>query len=206
MNMNSEIVEMLEEDKKENTVYGIPVYVDDTFNAVERVIKWNMERYDKIYNEELSERLLFEEALEGIEATSEIDMVDSAGDMLFVAVGVLWKKGLLDKIETIHVLNWAIREQSLQLVRSLLQREMFRNYVPGIETAVIMMGLAFKINRKLLHTFGHNSEDVLNIICQSNETKSIPSQKVDPKIKANQDKGSKFVSPKKDIENLFNTF
>jgi hypothetical protein len=45
--------------------------------------------------------------------------------------------------------------------------------------------------------------DVLNAICDSNDTKSVPNKHVDPSVKANTSKGENFVPPTEALSKMF---
>ena len=66
-------------------------------SITDRVILWNSQRYDQVYDYGLASRLLLEETQELFDAHSVVDKLDAIGDIVFVAIGVLWKLGLSDE-------------------------------------------------------------------------------------------------------------
>jgi predicted HAD superfamily Cof-like phosphohydrolase len=70
---------------------------------IDRICKWNEARYSQHYNHKLTDQLLREELdelFEAYKAKDKVEMVDGLVDIIYVAVGALWKMGL--DAEAIH--------------------------------------------------------------------------------------------------------
>ena len=65
-------------------------------NFINRVVKWNNERYKQEPNGELTADLLFDEIVEYKDAIygAEVDQLDALVDIIYVAIGGMWKMGL----------------------------------------------------------------------------------------------------------------
>lgn len=81
---------------------------------IQRVIKWNSDRYSQEYNSDLNQRLLLEELAELCTADKSVskalstgtlnahmvERIDALCDMIYIAIGAMWKSGLTsDQIE-----------------------------------------------------------------------------------------------------------
>mgnify|MGYP000241536307 CR=1 FL=1 len=77
-------------------------------DIITRVCEWNEARYEPIENPILTLRLLTEELDEYFQAQCEANDVDKADaliDIIYVAIGAMWKMGLTTKqiADAIHV-------------------------------------------------------------------------------------------------------
>jgi len=61
---------------------------------VRRIVNWNHARYDQILNIALTNELLKEEVHEFNIATTPVDTLDALVDIVYVAIGAMWKMGL----------------------------------------------------------------------------------------------------------------
>jgi len=62
--------------------------------VVRRIVNWNFARYEQIMNVALTNELLKEEVREFNEATTPVDTLDALADIVYVAIGAMWKMGL----------------------------------------------------------------------------------------------------------------
>jgi hypothetical protein len=61
---------------------------------IRRITAWNKARYEQKYDHDLSSELLQEELIEFFEAKNDVDKLDALVDMIYIAVGAMWKMGL----------------------------------------------------------------------------------------------------------------
>lgn len=174
----------------------------DAEHLIERVILWNMERYSRQYDHSLAEKLLIEELHELYTAEDWVDILDGIGDVTFVAIGVMWKLG----IETSDIADLFER---MQPGKTLIEyNQASDNYIDFISEKYkfnIMRLLQLKMLSQAMFITGYTMLnrvgmldkflDVLEIICNSNDTKVVPKQKVAANVKANTNKGESFVPP-----------
>lgn len=77
----------------------------EILTPIERVIQWNKARFDRKFNTDITYKLLNEEVLEFFIAAHDkdrVEMIDALGDILFVAIGALWKFGFCaDEIDQV---------------------------------------------------------------------------------------------------------
>ena len=178
---------------------------------VTRVIAWNAARYPQQSNTALTLALLGEELDELYLATNKVEALDAIGDILFVAIGALWKIGCsAESISRVITMIFLSGQDSKDLARSashsiseLLNANglvLFANKDDIILITSIISYLHLVLYPCLV-AIGRLSmvETILDAICTSNETKSIPGELTDPSIKANSGasgKGPNYVSPK----------
>lgn len=174
----------------------------DAEHLIERVILWNIERYSRQYDHSLAEKLLIEELHELYTAEDWVDILDGIGDVTFVAIGVMWKLG----IETSDIADLFER---MQPGKTLIEyNQASDNYIDFISEKYkfnIMRLLQLKMLSQAMFITGYTMLnrvgmldkflDVLEIICNSNDTKVVPKQKVAANVKANTNKGESFVPP-----------
>lgn len=170
-----------------------------------RVSAWNAARYDREYDAKLAHSLLSEEYYEWIDSTDEVNGAKELGDVVFVALGVLWK------------LNIPLEEQQKaadtcgQYVANLTG---ISDIPPGfyIGTMLDMLRDDFMSPMSVCHNISYlvqaqfkftgisDEMPILNAVCTSNETK--PAIKTASNVKANIDKGEGFVPAEKEIAKL----
>jgi len=179
-------------------------------SVIERVIKWNAKRYDRIYNHDLTESLLLEEANEIKEAKNIVDILDGCGDVTFVAIGALWKLGLSQKeIEALFIdknlagkaiweLNGIFLAASEDILGNTKLRLTTNKAVLQDRIGLILgyvLGVLTQLDKLDLQ---HEFLPILKAICDSNDTKEVKG-KTDPSIKANIVKGNQYVPPTDDL-------
>lgn len=63
-------------------------------HLIQRIVKWNMDRYKQVYHHKLTCGLLQEELDELKDSSDAIEVIDALVDIIYVATGALWKLGL----------------------------------------------------------------------------------------------------------------
>lgn len=175
-------------------------------------IEWNKARYEREFDFNLSYNLIKEEYKELKEAEASkniVEVLDAVGDITFVCVGILWKldadsliQHMFDHIEK------CIQQKQHDIPfthRSYFDRVCYienKNNPFLLDYLTIINTIKYAIYDVCIPTlkligFENQYAEIFNIICFSNNTKSIPKNKVDSKIKANIDKGNKYISPEK---------
>jgi len=64
------------------------------YSIIERVINWNRERYDQEYTHTLQTALLKDTVSKFTYADSRVERVKELSDIIYLAIGALWKLGL----------------------------------------------------------------------------------------------------------------
>lgn len=166
---------------------------------VEKVIEWNKKRYDQVFSYDLSNDLIIEELNELYSSVSLVETLDAIGDISFVVIGCMWKMG----ISKDHICS--VIDNNISIDEFILNTQVENNFTAK-ETLTLKRGLdcmliTCPIFLNMIGILDKHME-VLDIICNSNNTKSLPKDKVDPSVKANIDKGSTFVPPTEDLQKL----
>ncbi len=168
-----------------------------------RVASWNNKRYPREYNPDLTLDLLSEEYLEYFNSTELVDKVDALCDIIFVALGGVWK---LDQDTD------AATRRSQEVIKSLIYTQELLpvyyinsfllagtvNYPP-----MSMLWNVIQCATTQLSYIGLDEEgiqEVLLAVCDANDTKSA--SKTEPHIKANIDKGDSFVGPEPKLSEI----
>lgn len=168
----------------------------------ERVINWNKARYDQVFDYDLAMRLLLEETQELYSAETVVDKLDAIGDIVFVAIGVLWKLGfsrqMIYDIFYVHDMTkmtmaeahlWSMNVQSISM-------DIIDHDVPAAWPGLVL-ALYSVFNTCIGASIGLNTQnifyDVVHAICDSNDTKDV--KRVEPGVKANVVKGHEYVPP-----------
>lgn len=175
-------------------------------NIVQKCIAWNKARYDQVFNYELAAKLLIEETKELYAAKDIIDKLDAIGDIVFVSIGVFWKMGLSNSIiEQLYDVNKKglanfNTDYSVAYCNDV-SLYCIDNINPNVPAALPAITLAcyssFVTALCAIDGLGliHRFYDVVDAICESNNTKEIKG-KTPAHIKANVEKGTSYVSPK----------
>ena len=176
-------------------------------NVYKRVCDWNAARYDQEYDQPLTLKLLVEEYKEWCDAETEVDELDAICDVTYVAMGAIWKLG--------KGLNFIKMKEAFAIVNHLAETEMqepmffasaYLDYVACSGTLegddqwlYILIGIA---NAQALSMGISNARfcNAMNIVCDSNDSKTV--KKTASNVKANVDKGAKFVAPEARLQKL----
>lgn len=172
-----------------------------------RVAHWNSMRYDQEYNHDLAVNLLFEELIEFYDsAESEVGQLDALCDIIYVAMGVVWKCDPPDfNIEVDAGINVSSALLTIGVFAPIFHvSSVFAAYQHDSETPICpAMWAIVSLCIAQMRAMGLNEEQciaALSIVCDSNDTKKI--EKVSADIKANKDKGEYFVSPEPRLAKL----
>lgn len=174
---------------------------------VDDCIDWNAARYEQVYNKELAYSLLNEELNELRDAQSLVEELDAIGDIVFVAIGVLWKLGcskeVLNHLFYDKDLRYSNEAELEQIIYSFENRLAFKGVEKeGSDKALYaIFGPCF--NKLIELNMQEYFYWIVSAICNSNNTKLVVG-KVDPSIKANIDKGPDYISPKKELVIIIN--
>lgn len=171
-------------------------------HAFERVANWNSKRYDRKYDHKLSVALLEEELQEYFDANTLVDQLDAMCDVVYVAMGILWKIDVDN--ETLEYNAMESHSHMADLLKTntfepvyfayaVLQQYKYDNDYPVALAAQMMITLCMtQMNAMGLSTL--DSLEALLVVCDSNDSKSI--KKTAAHLKANDgDKGVYFVPP-----------
>lgn len=177
--------------------------MNNLISIAQRVAVWNSRRYDQLYNHELALRLLREEYTEWLEADQPVDKLDALCDVIFVAFGAAWKadlniealdKGMEQSIDVMLNLVDNLEVNPIYLVATLLDVMEHDNETPlessltKIITCCLTQGMGMGLTPMQMLA-------AVEVVCDSNDSKSIKG-KVAANVKANdKDKGAYFVPP-----------
>jgi len=169
-----------------------------------RVSVWNNARYEQTYNRDLAMQLLREEYAEWLAKDGLVNEVKELSDIIFVAMGVIWKLDVSDEDNQ----TWA--DHSGQYVANLLQ---LSNLAPAyyVGSLLDMMEDAHLSPLNVCHVIiylclaqlsyiGLSDEcttDCINAVCNSNDSKAV--KKTASGIKANLDKGESYKKADTDL-------
>ncbi len=170
----------------------------------DRVVTWNSLRYAREYNHKLSVNLLREELQEYFDAGPDVDRLDALCDIVYVALGIIWKLDVPDEVLVVNevkahnaacgILDSTDEFGPIEFAAALLSRFTTAPDTPSrINDIQMLITLCFA-------QAGYNGlssdlfAEALLVVCDSNDSKSI--KKTDSHVKANAgDKGAYFVPP-----------
>lgn len=169
----------------------------------ERVAKWNSLRYAQEFNETLQANLATEEYHETINSETDVDRLDGHIDQVYVALGGLWKLGL-EPAEAYDFLMAATAysdlvtsdleyDEVMQCVRECVDQIAT---VSGPRQAMALANIV-ALNYRALMLLGYSAGECLraaDIVCDSNDSKSVKKTATDVKANAG-DKGAFFIDP-----------
>lgn len=169
--------------------------------VLQRVGAWNAARYEQEHSLPLTVSLLREEQREWLEAKEPVDKLDALCDLIYVAIGAMWKLN----VQTQDMNN--AQAQAVQVVQNQIEcNELFpamynSTYIDVLEfdhDYPMAMSLQLIITSSLTEMtgMGLDSEqcvEALLIVCDANDSKTI--KKTDVNTKANVDKGPYFKAP-----------
>ncbi len=173
--------------------------INEVFHSV---CEWNEKRYDRVNNAELLVSLLNEELDEYFEADSGVEKLDALCDIMYVAMGGLWK------LEVPSELHGPYSEQAKSMMIDLVEccpfepvtfiRSIIESIVTCSEVPIpYTLHMIIRLCEFQMYQFGLNYElvcEAMTAVCKSNDSKSI--KKTASDSKANDgDKGAFYVSP-----------
>lgn len=172
------------------------------YKVYQRVSLWNSLRYDRIFSSRLALSLLHEEYKEWLVAKTDADKLDALCDIVYVAMGVVWKLDVEDEdfdaamanaTKVVHnMVNMNELHPAFLISTHLAVFEYDNNYPAVDSMAMIIMAACTQITALGLTT--EQVIEVMNIVCDSNDSKEV--RRVEPNVKANGiSKGKDFVAP-----------
>ena len=179
---------------------------------VNKVIKWNVSRFDGDFDLKLSYTLVNEELSELMSAQDNVDTLDGIGDLSFVIIGGMYKLGIYD-FHIVRILKTIIdtteewgNNNYLHFGINMKIDDMIKDSYLSLESKIHLSYLLntfhYHIVRRLLNSYIlHHFYDIMSIICSSNNTKDIPKIKFAYGVKGGI-KGLKYISPEKDLKLL----
>jgi hypothetical protein len=184
-------------------------------NIVTKCVAWNEARYDQVLDANLALSLLAEETDELFESTSQTETLDAIGDIVFVAMGVLWKAGAnITAIESLlgitpedtYFDKFSTRPLYLAhvgAIDSILKSAPHVHLAPCIMAINAIYGIV--VPRLIASGMIADFYNIVDAICESNNTKVVKG-KTDPSVKANIDKGSSFIPPTAALQAILNKY
>lgn len=173
-----------------------------------RVVAWNAARYPQEYDARLTINLLAEEYLEYVSALETVDQIDGLCDIVFVALGGVWKLG-----EDTD----ACTQRSAEVVQGLINvKEVSPVYfistfiTVGETTEYPQMSMLWNILQCAtaeLSAMGFDDAGIVRLllaVCDANDTKTAAM--TDPTVKANIDKGAGFVPPEPALTKIMSEY
>lgn len=169
----------------------------------ERVAKWNSLRYAQEFSETLQTNLATEEYHETVEAETDVDRLDGHIDQIYVSLGGLWKIGL-EASEAYSFLEAATAYSDLatsDLEYSEITYCISECIAQIVTTSGPRQAMALAnivaLNYRALMLLGYSAGECLraaDIVCDSNDSKSVKKTATDVKANAG-DKGAFFIDP-----------
>jgi hypothetical protein len=186
--------------------------MNETATLPIRVINWNQARYNQEFNYQLAVDLLMEELHELFKAKNDVEILDAIGDICFVAIGVFWKAKVYPKTINFIWDNLCNTPNPKDLVwkcdhfNELFTTSSDYKKWNNSEKAACILALhcMYLVCANKIASMGiglHKIADILEIICNSNDTKEIKG-KTAAHIKANISKGEGYVAPTAALNNL----
>lgn len=176
-----------------------------------RVAAWNYLRYYQVYDQNLAVALLREEYNEWRLDTLPVKKLDGLCDVVYVALGVIWKAdidatmiGIAQQrsYQTVDAIVNAFELNPAYFINSIIDVLEAENDYP-VEQA--MMNIIALATAQAL-SMGLTQDqfiDALLVVCDSNDSKSV--KKVASNIKANAgDKGAYFIPPEPRLQAILN--
>lgn len=181
-----------------------------TPELVLRPFIWNERRYDRVYNNNLTTNLLYEEFNEWIESTTDVDLLDALMDIQFVALGGIWKLNMTaEQMEeaqdnALHLALQVLNISGVQpgFVIQALIVDMMTAQANDLATNLFTIQFLCEAQAKVMGLSPEQVDKAFEIVCDSNDSKTIA--KTDPNVKANIDKGDYFVAPEPRLQEVLN--
>ena len=178
------------------------------YRVIQRVNAWNEARYKREHNLALTVSLLREEQREWLEAKAPVDKLDALCDLVYVAMGALWKLDVADE-DLDSMQDDAITIVSNQVDCNELYPAMYNStYIDVLEfdnDYPMAMSLHLIITSSFTEMSGLGLDqdqclEAMLIVCDANDSKTITKTAAD--TKANVDKGPYFKAPEARLEAL----
>lgn len=177
----------------------------ERLSVVKRVIAWNELRFKQEFNYPLECRLLLEETEELYDALMVVSRMDAIGDIIFVAIGTLWKLGIpVDVIEAIFYQEDLSSDKYTLLELNGWGNACKEMLIDNVDHSIpaCWTGLTLALDLTLITAIGTLRSiglqkylyDIVEAICDSNDTKVVKGIGASDQ-KANIDKGTTFKPP-----------
>ena len=169
-----------------------------------RVAGWNAARYPRVYNHDLAIALLNEEYTELKDAVEDVDMLDALCDLVYVALGILWKCNIPNE----HFEH--DEKEAVKFVQGLVSPHIQPGFFIGavidaceldneMPVALAMHSIVL-LARAQMSLPPKAQLEALHIVCDANDLKTA--SMADSSVKANIDKGPNFVKPEARLQAL----
>jgi hypothetical protein len=178
------------------------------YRVLQRVGAWNAARYEQEHSLPLTVSLLREEQQEFLTAKTPVDKLDALCDLVYVAIGALWKLNV-QSTDLNSVQAQAVQVVANQVEHNELWPAMYNStYIDVLEfdhDYPMAMSLQLIITSSLTQMTGMGLDpeqctQAMLIVCDANDSKSI--KKTNADVKANVDKGPYFVAPEPRLQAL----
>ena len=167
---------------------------------LKRVSTWNRLRYNRVYNQELFLVMMREEYQEFLDAPNDVEKLDALCDMIFVAIGVIWKldvheadialafdqanNSVLDMVD-----SWELYPvYTIAMFLDVLEHS---NKYPPLQTAMNII-MACTVQKLSMGLNIEAAQEAIEAVCESNETKNVARVAADDK---GNFKGDFYVPP-----------
>jgi len=175
-----------------------------------RAAAWNEARYDRVYNHDFSMALLREEHKEYLDAISDVKGLDALCDIIFVAMGVLWKLDLEPEVFEEDVEEAYKHVSKLMETNTLMPIYLISAVIDCCDhdsdyPVSLAMHVIISLAMVQMSIFGFDEVKkcvAVLVVCDSNDSKSV--QKAAANVKANIDKGKDFICPEPRLQELLN--
>ena len=162
-------------------------------NLVERVGNWNAARYERRYDHNLAIKLIEEEFNEWLDAKTPVEELDALCDIVYVAIGALWK--LNAKWGQEQLAESFAKEEHVFHIAMHLAMMKHANTTPAVFTDI--MACAYT-QMYFMGLSGEQAMEAMFAVCDSNDSKAVQKTLFD--VKANKIKGPDYFPPTKALE------
>ena len=173
-----------------------------------RVCAWNKARYKQEHDKALTLNLIREEYQEYREATTKVDQLDALCDLVYLAMGAIWKCGASTaameqsqarSAEIMEVMIEAGETNPVYFISTFMDAyEDLDNYPTVQAMCNVIMAAIVQANGLGLDMA--QFEQAMLIVCDSNDSK--PAVRTASNVKANIDKGDTFIAPEPRLQEL----
>lgn len=174
-----------------------------------RVTNWNAKRYEREYDKPLALELLREEYQEWLDAKTDVERLDALCDIVFVAMGILWKNDADELLQEANTAAYAYLSPLIDhlecepgfFIATLLDDFEYDDMgAVTTTTQIIVCAMGQMVSMEM--SFSQAIEAML-IVCGSNDSKSV--DKIATKEKGFTDhKGKYYQPPEPKLKELLN--
>jgi hypothetical protein len=171
---------------------------------MQRVFKWNERRYDRVFDLALTSSLLHEEWEEWMEADKDVDLLDAMLDVMYVAIGGIWKLNTEDTQQ--QEMDAAYTVNEILSIRSLQPGYCIVSYIADTELdtvyKLLVIAMLAEAQARMMGLSEEAVHNAFEVVCDSNDSKAV--KKTASNVKANIDKGSYFIPPEPRLQEILN--